>query len=144
AWQQIPHVTQHELADVTELEAGRKRHSQNKQGVKITMTVLAIKAVVAALRQFPQFNASLDTETNEVIEKHYYNIGVAVDTEYGLVVPVIKDVNQKSILEIARELDELATKARERKLALSDFQGGTFTITNLGGIGGTSFTPIVN
>jgi pyruvate dehydrogenase E2 component (dihydrolipoamide acetyltransferase) len=144
AWQTIPHVTQHELADVTELEAGRKRHSQNKGAAKITMTVLALKAVVAALKQYPHFNASLDTTTNEVIHKQYYHIGVAVDTEQGLLVPVIRDVNQKSILEIARELDALATKARDRKLAMSDFQGGTFTITNLGGIGGTSFTPIVN
>ena len=144
AWQTIPHVTQHELADVTELEAGRKRHSQQKGAAKITMTVLAIKAVVAALKQYPNFNASLDTTTNEVIHKQYYHIGVAVDTEYGLLVPVIRDVNQKSILDIARELDTVATKARERKLAPADFQGGTFTITNLGGIGGTSFTPIVN
>jgi pyruvate dehydrogenase E2 component (dihydrolipoamide acetyltransferase) len=144
AWQTIPHVTQHELADVTELEAGRKRHSQSKGAAKITMTVLALKAVVAALKQYPHFNASLDTTTNEVIHKQYYHIGVAVDTEQGLLVPVIRDVNQKSILEIARELDTLAAKARERKLSMSDFQGGTFTITNLGGIGGTSFTPIVN
>jgi pyruvate dehydrogenase E2 component (dihydrolipoamide acetyltransferase) len=146
AWQVIPHVTQHELADVTELEAGRKRHAQSKAagGAKITMTVLAIKAIVAALKQFPHFNASIDTTTNEVIVKHYYNIGIAVDTEQGLVVPVIRDANQKSILELARELDTLATKARDRKLSMADFQGGTFTITNLGGIGGTSFTPIVN
>jgi pyruvate dehydrogenase E2 component (dihydrolipoamide acetyltransferase) len=108
------------------------------------MTVLALKAVVAALKQYPHFNASLDPTTNEVIHKQYYHIGVAVDTEQGLLVPVIRDVNQKSILEIARELDTLAAKARERKLSMSDFQGGTFTITNLGGIGGTSFTPIVN
>jgi len=144
AWQTIPHVTQHDLADVTELEAGRKRASQNKTGTKITMTVLAIKAVVAALKQYPQFNSSIDTATNEIIYKNYYHVGVAVDTEQGLVVPVIRDVNQKSVIEIARELDALATRARERKLSPADFQGGCFTISNLGGIGGTSFTPIVN
>lgn len=145
AWQTIPHVTQNDLADVTELEAGRKRHTQNqKSGAKITMTVLAIKAVVAALKQYPNFNSSLDSNTDEIILKQYYHIGVAVDTEYGLVVPVIRDANHKSILEIAAELDVLATKARERKLGPSDFQGGTFTITNLGGIGGTTFSPIVN
>lgn len=143
AWQTIPHVTQHDLADITELEAGRKRASQNK-GVKITMTVLAIKAVVAALKQFPHFNSSIDTATNEIIYKNYYHIGVAVDTEQGLVVPVIRDVNHKSVIEIAKELDALAAKARERKLAPADFQGGCFTISNLGGIGGTMFTPIVN
>jgi pyruvate dehydrogenase E2 component (dihydrolipoamide acetyltransferase) len=145
AWQTIPHVTQHDLADVTELEAGRKRHTQNqKTGAKITMTVLAIKAVVAALKQYPNFNSSIDTNTEEIILKQYYHVGVAVDTEFGLVVPVIRDVNHKSILEIAAELDSLAAKARERKLSPSDFQGGTFTITNLGGIGGTMFSPIVN
>lgn len=146
AWQTIPHVTQHDLADVTELEAGRKRHSQNQKsgGVKITMTVLAIKAIVAALKQYPHFNASYDSDTQEIIFKQYYHVGIAVDTEYGLVVPVIRDVNHKSIVEIARELDSLAVKARERKLAPADFQGGTFTITNLGGIGGTHFSPIVN
>lgn len=145
AWQTIPHVTQNDLADVTELEAGRKRHTTNqKTGAKITMTVLAIKAVVAALKQYPNFNSSLDSNTDEIILKQYYHIGVAVDTEYGLVVPVIRDANHKSILEIAAELDILASKARERKLSPSDFQGGTFTITNLGGIGGTTFSPIVN
>jgi pyruvate dehydrogenase E2 component (dihydrolipoamide acetyltransferase) len=145
AWQTIPHVTQNDLADVTELEAGRKRHTQNqKSGAKITMTVLAIKAVVAALKQYPNFNSSLDSNTEEIILKQFYHIGVAVDTEYGLVVPVIRDANHKSILEIAAELDGLASKARERKLSPSDFQGGTFTITNLGGIGGTTFSPIVN
>ncbi|MDB5385453.1 MAG: aceF [Planctomycetaceae bacterium] len=145
AWQTIPHVTQHDLADVTELEAGRKRHTTNqKTGAKITMTVLAIKAVVAALKQYPNFNSSIDTVSEEIILKQYYHVGVAVDTEFGLVVPVIRDVNHKSILEIAAELDSLASKARERKLSPSDFQGGTFTITNLGGIGGTSFSPIVN
>lgn len=145
AWRTIPHVTQHDLADVTELEAGRKRHTQNqKTGAKITMTVLAIKAVVAALKQYPHFNSSIDTNTEEIVLKQYYHVGVAVDTEFGLVVPVIRDVNHKSILEIAAELDSLASKARERKLSPSDFQGGTFTITNLGGIGGTMFSPIVN
>lgn len=148
AWQTIPHVTQHELADVTELEAARKRFAQyhtGKDGApKITMTVLALKAIVTALKAFPNFNASLDTASHELILKKYYHLGVAVDTELGLMVPVIRDVDSKSVLQLAGELTELAQKARNRKLSLSDMQGGTFTITNLGGIGGTAFTPIIN
>jgi pyruvate dehydrogenase E2 component (dihydrolipoamide acetyltransferase) len=148
AWNVIPHVTQHELADVTELEAARKRSSQSsgakEGGPKITMTVLAMKAVVSALKTFPRFNASFDAARGEVILKRYYNIGIAVDTEHGLLVPVIRSVDTKSVLQLAGELTEIAQKARDRKLAPADFQGGTFTITNLGGIGGTYFTPIVN
>jgi len=146
AWQIIPHVTQHDLSDITETEALRKRFVENapKGSPKVTMTVLAMKAVVACLKEFPNFNSSFDSAKGEVVQKKYYNIGIAVDTPNGLVVPVVKNVDQKSIMELATELTELATKARDRKLQLADMQGGTFTITNLGGIGGTSFTPIVN
>jgi pyruvate dehydrogenase E2 component (dihydrolipoamide acetyltransferase) len=148
AWNVIPHVTQHELADVTDLEAARKRYTQSHAtksgGVKITMTVLAMKAVVTALKSFPRFNASYDPATGEVILKKYFHIGVAVDTENGLMVPVIRNVDSKSVLQLAAEIGDLAARARDRKLTLADMQGGTFTITNLGGIGGTYFTPIVN
>jgi pyruvate dehydrogenase E2 component (dihydrolipoamide acetyltransferase) len=147
AWNVIPHVTQHELADVTELEAARKRSSQSstgKDGPKITMTVLAMKAIVSALKAFPRFNSSFDAAKGELVLKRYYNIGIAVDTENGLMVPVIRSVDTKSVLQLAGELTEIAQKARDRKLAPADMQGGTFTITNLGGIGGTYFTPIVN
>ncbi|MFM8581656.1 MAG: 2-oxo acid dehydrogenase subunit E2, partial [Planctomycetaceae bacterium] len=148
AWNIIPHVTQHELADVTDLEAARKRyvqmHSAKEGGPKITMTVLAMKAVVTTLKAFPRFNASYDAATGEVVLKRYYHIGVAVDTENGLMVPVIRNVDSKSVLQLAAEIGDLAQRARERKLTLADMQGGAFTITNLGGIGGTYFTPIVN
>jgi pyruvate dehydrogenase E2 component (dihydrolipoamide acetyltransferase) len=148
SWNLIPHVTQHEVVDVTDLEAGRKRlvaSLANREGApKVTMTVLAIKAVIAALKSFPNVNSSYDSAAGEVILKKYYNIGVAVDTEAGLVVPVIRNADQKSIIDIAAELTELSSKARARKLAISDMQGGTFTVTNLGGIGGSAFTPIVN
>lgn len=148
AWNVIPHVTQHELADVTELEAARKRYSHSgtaREGnPKITMTVLAMKAVVIALKSFPRFNASFDAATGEVVLKKYFHIGVAVDTEQGLVVPVVRNADTKSVVQLAGELADLAKKARDRKLAPGDMQGGSFTITNLGGIGGTYFTPIVN
>lgn len=148
AWSLIPHVTQHELADVTDLEAARKRygqsHSSKDGGPKITMTVLAMKAVVTALKSFPRFNASYDPASGDVILKKYYHIGVAVDTENGLMVPVIRNVDTKSVLQLAAEIGDLAQRARDRKLTLTDMQGGTFTLTNLGGIGGTYFTPIVN
>ena len=146
AWQVIPHVTQHDLSDITETEALRKRFVDGaaKGSPKVTMTVLAMKAVVACLKEFPNFNSSFDSAKGEIVQKKYFNIGIAVDTPNGLVVPVVKNVDQKSILELAAELTELATKARDRKLQVSEMQGGTFTITNLGGIGGTSFTPIVN
>lgn len=146
AWQTIPHVTQHELVDITALEDRRKNSmkTRGEHAPKITMTVLAMKAAVACLKAFPQFNASFDSQTGEVVHKQYYNIGVAVDTEHGLVVPVVKNVDQKSILDLSTELGELAVKARARKLDVADFKGGTFTISNLGGIGGTGFTPIVN
>ncbi len=146
SWQIVPHVTQHELCDVTDLEESRQNYMKSigQNGPKITMTAIMVKAVVGALRAFPQFNSSLDTGSNELILKGYYHIGVAVDTEYGLVVPVIRDADRKSVLAIAHEITDLSERARDRKLEMSDMQGGTFTITNLGGIGGTSFTPIVN
>ena len=146
SWQVIPHVTQHDEADVTELESVRRRYmnSAGKEGPKITVTAIVLKACAQLLREMPHFNSSLDFEAGELILKDYFHIGVAVDTEHGLVVPVIRDADEKSILEIAEELTELAARARDRKLDMSDMQGGTFTITNLGGIGGTSFTPIVN
>jgi pyruvate dehydrogenase E2 component (dihydrolipoamide acetyltransferase) len=146
AWRTMPMVTQHDVADITDLEAGRKRIVEGlpKGAPKVTMTVLAVKAVVAALKEFPTFNSSLDLNAGELHVKKYYHIGLAVDTERGLVVPVIRDADKKSIRDLAAEVTSLAEKARTGKLAIDEMRGGTFTITNLGGIGGTSFTPIVN
>jgi pyruvate dehydrogenase E2 component (dihydrolipoamide acetyltransferase) len=146
AWRTMPMVTQHDLADITELEAGRKRtvEALPNGAPKVTMTVLAIKAVVAALREFPHFNASYDMNAGELVLKKYYHVGIAVDTERGLVVPVIRDAEKKSIRDLAAEMTSLAEKARSGKLGIDEMRGGTFTITNLGGIGGTAFTPIVN
>ena len=146
AWRTMPMVTQNDLADITDLEAGRKRivDAQPKGTPKITMTVLAVKACVAALREFPTFNSSYDMNAGELILKKYYHVGIAVDTERGLVVPVIRDADKKSIRDLAAEVSGLAEKARTGKLTVDEMRGGTFTITNLGGIGGTSFTPIVN
>src|SRR5262249_677419 len=142
AWALVPHVTQHDQADVTELEAFRKQ--QDGRGPKLTITAFALKAAAIALKQFPQFNATLDLATNQVILNQYYNRGTAVDTERGLLVPVLRDVDKKSVHELAREMGELAERARQKKVGGDDLRGGTFTITNLGGIGGTGFTPIVN
>ncbi|MCA9047285.1 MAG: 2-oxo acid dehydrogenase subunit E2 [Planctomycetaceae bacterium] len=145
AWITIPHVTQHNLADITELEAARKRYvDTNPKSPKITMTAIMIKAVVGALKTFPKVNSSIDLESGELVLKKYYHIGVAVDTPNGLVVPVIRNCDQKNVLQVAAELTELADRARDRKLKAEEMQGASFTITNLGGIGGTSFTPIVN
>lgn len=146
AWRTMPMVTQHDLADITDLEAGRKRivDAIGPGKPKITMTVLAVKAVVAALKDFPHFNASYDMNNGELVVKKYFHIGIAVDTDRGLVVPVIRDADKKSIRDIAAEIAELAEKARTGKLAIEEMRGGSFTITNLGGIGGTAFTPIVN
>jgi pyruvate dehydrogenase E2 component (dihydrolipoamide acetyltransferase) len=145
-WRTMPMVTQHELADITELEAGRKRivESLPKGSPKVTMTVLAIKACVAALKEFPRFNSSYDMNAGKLVLKKYFHVGIAVDTERGLVVPVIRDADRKSIRDLAAEVATLAAKARDNKLAIDEMRGGTFTITNLGGIGGTAFTPIVN
>lgn len=146
AWRTMPMVTQHELADITELEAGRKRIVDGlpKGSPKVTMTVLAVKAVVAALKEFPHFNSSYDMNAGVLVTKKYFHIGIAVDTERGLVVPVIRDADRKTIRDLATEVVVLADKARTGKLAVDEMRGGTFTITNLGGIGGTAFTPIVN
>jgi pyruvate dehydrogenase E2 component (dihydrolipoamide acetyltransferase) len=146
AWTTIPHVTQHDRADITDLEALRKQYSPQaeKAGGKLTMTAIALKIVAVALQRFPQFNASIDVVRNEVVYKKAIHIGVAADTERGLLVPVVRDVDRKGILQLAVELGQASDKARSGKLTLDDMQGGGFTITNLGGIGGTSFTPIVN
>ncbi|HEX3063641.1 MAG TPA: dihydrolipoyllysine-residue acetyltransferase [Usitatibacter sp.] len=143
-WVMIPHVTQFDEADITELELFRARVNEEnaKAGIKVTPLAFLIKAVVAALKKYPTLNSSLDGET--LVLKHYWNIGFAADTPNGLVVPVIKGADQKGVIEIARESSELAAKAREGKLGPADMQGGTFTISSLGGIGGTAFTPIVN
>jgi pyruvate dehydrogenase E2 component (dihydrolipoamide acetyltransferase) len=143
-WVMIPHVTHNDEADITDLEAWRKQlnEEQARDGVKVTMVSFLIVASVATLKAFPAFNSSLDGE--DLILKRYYNIGFAADTPGGLVVPVIKDADKKGLLEIARELTELSGKAREGKLSPGDMQGATFTISSLGGIGGTSFTPIIN
>ncbi|MBX7105389.1 MAG: 2-oxo acid dehydrogenase subunit E2 [Gemmataceae bacterium] len=142
AWSQIPHVTHHDLADTTDLEAFRRSH--DGKGPKLTVTAFALKACAVALKEFPQFNASLDLAAGQIIRKSYYHIGVAVDTDRGLLVPVIRDVDRKSIRDLAGELNDIAEKARTRKLGPDDLKGGTFTISNLGGIGGVGFTPIVN
>ncbi len=145
AWT-IPHVTQFDKADITEWEALRKKYGPKaeKAGAKLTPTAMLLKVVVGALKKFPNFNASIDFEANEIVQKRFYNIGVAVDTPAGLVVPVLRDVERKSMIELAVELGEIAGRARDRKLKPEEMTGGTFTVTNLGGIGGTAFTPIVN
>ncbi len=143
AWTLIPHVTQHDLADVTDLEAFRKQQSDGK-GPKLTVTAFVLKAAAIALKQFPQFNASLDLAKGQLVYKQYYHLGVAVDTGRGLLVPVLRDVDKKSVHELARALTEVAERARAKKVTAEEMRGGTFTITNLGGIGGTGFTPIVN
>jgi pyruvate dehydrogenase E2 component (dihydrolipoamide acetyltransferase) len=144
SWSTIPAVTHHELVDITDLEAGRKAFKETNPSAKVTMTVIILKAVVHALKTFPTFNASLDLGKNELVLKRYYHVGVAVDTEHGLLVPVLRDVDRKSIVALATELDDLAARARAKKLALDDMRGATFTVSNLGGIGGTGFSPIVN
>jgi pyruvate dehydrogenase E2 component (dihydrolipoamide acetyltransferase) len=146
AWSSIPHVTQNDKADITELEQLRARFAPKaaEAGGKMTVTAIALKVCASALKIFPQFNASIDMESEEIVYKQYINIGVAVDTDRGLLVPVIRDVDKKNIVELAAELTQLSKKAREKKLSPNDMEGGTFTITNLGGIGGTGFSPIVN
>ncbi len=145
-WVMIPHVTQFDQADITELEAFRKSANESlaKSGVKLTMLAFVIKASVAALKKFPAFNASLDANGENLILKHYYNIGFAADTPQGLVVPVVKNADQKGLAEIAKEMGELSAQARDGKLKPADMQGASFTISSLGGIGGTAFTPIIN
>lgn len=143
AWATIPHVTQFDKADITLLEKSRKELNKNSE-VKLTVTAILVKIIVEALKKFPQFNSSIDMEKKEIIYKNYFNIGVAVDTEFGLIVPVIKNADKKTLTEISVDINSLAEKARNKKIGLDDLQGGCFTISNLGGIGGTYFTPIVN
>ena len=146
SWVTVPHVTQFDEADITEMEAFRKQMGKEmeKDGIKITPLAFIVWAVVASLKAFPRFNSSLDASGENLILKKYFNIGVAVDTPNGLVVPVIKEADQKSLVEISQEIRELAIKARDKKLKPSEMQGGCFSISSLGGIGGTRFTPIVN
>jgi pyruvate dehydrogenase E2 component (dihydrolipoamide acetyltransferase) len=143
-WAMIPHVTQYEDADITELEAFRKKLGEENKDLKITPLVFQIKAVVAALKKFPTFNASLDASGEKLTLKKYFHIGIAVDTPDGLVVPVIRDADKKGLLELAAELGEISKKARDKKLTANDMSGGCFSISSLGGIGGTAFTPIIN
>lgn len=145
-WVTIPHITQQDEADVTDMEAFRKTLSEElaKSGVKVTPLAFMLKAVVASLKQFPEFNASLAPAGDALILKQYYHIGVAVDTPEGLVVPVIRDVDKKGVVQLAKELAEVSQRARDKKMGPADMQGGTFSISSLGGIGGTHFTPIIN
>ena len=146
SWLTIPHVTQHDEADITTLEEFRREENKHleKDGVKLTMLAFLVKASAVALHRFPDFNSSLEKGGEALIHKKYVHIGVAVDTPNGLMVPVVRDADHKGIVEIAREVSELARKARDRKLSPGDMQGGTFSISSLGGIGGTAFTPVVN
>ena len=141
-----PHVTQHDKADITEVEKLRKHYGKEVEslGGKLTMTSIILKAVSSALKLFPQFNASIDMENGEIIYKKYYNIGIAVDTDRGLLVPVIKDADKKNIEELSVDLSVLSERARTKKISVEELQGGTFTISNLGGLGGTYFTPVIN
>ncbi|HEY5637156.1 MAG TPA: dihydrolipoyllysine-residue acetyltransferase [Burkholderiales bacterium] len=145
-WISIPHVTQFDTADITELEAFRKSSGPDseKRGIKLTMLAFLIKASVTALKQFPKFNASLDPSGEALIIKKYFHIGVAVDTPEGLVVPVIRDADRKGVFDLAKELGDISKLARDKKLKPGDMQGGTFSISSLGGIGGSAFTPIIN
>jgi len=146
AWVTIPHVTHFDTADITALEQLRKRYARQVEaaGGKLTVTAIILKVVASALKVFPKFNASLDMANQEIVHKKYYHIGVAVDTEHGLLVPVIRDVDRKNIIELSVELTEISEKARNRKVTLEDLEGSTFTVSNLGGIGGTNFSPIIN
>ena len=145
-WVSVPHVTQHDETDITELEAFRqsKKSEAERRGVRLTLLSFLVKAVVAALKKFPEFNASLGADGKELVCKQYFHIGVAVNTDQGLLVPVVKDANLKGMYELAAELAELAQKARDKKLRPADMEGGCFTISSLGHIGGTGFTPIIN
>jgi pyruvate dehydrogenase E2 component (dihydrolipoamide acetyltransferase) len=146
AWSQIPHVTSQDQVDITKLEAFRQKHKAEieAEGGRLTMTVFALKAVATALKTYPQFNATLDVEASEIVIKNYYHIGVAVNTDKGLIVPVVRDVDRKSIKELGVELHDIVQKTRSRKISRDDLQGGTFTITNAGAMGGGYFAPIIN
>ena len=146
SWSQIPHVTSQAEIDITKLEEFRKKHKVDVEtkGGKLTLTVFALKAVVTALKMYPNFNATLDAAAGEIVYKKYYHIGVAVDTKEGLIVPVIRDVEQKSITDLAIELNDLVQRTRQRKMSLKELQGSTFTISNVGHLGGGHFSPIIN
>ncbi|HSJ57888.1 MAG TPA: dihydrolipoamide acetyltransferase family protein [Anaerolineae bacterium] len=146
AWSQIPHVSHQDIADVTELEAFRQKHKEAiaERGGSLSLTIFVLKAAIAALKAHPRFNASLDVDAQEIVLKKYYNIGIAVDTEQGLLVPVIRDVDRKSVAELSVELKNLVERTRAREVSIEDMHGGTFTITNPGPLGGTAFAPIVN
>jgi pyruvate dehydrogenase E2 component (dihydrolipoamide acetyltransferase) len=146
AWSQIPHVNSQDVVDVTKLEAFRQKHKAEIESIggKLSLTVFALKAIATALKTYPNFNATLDTTNSEIIIKHYYNIGVAVNTDSGLIVPVVRDVDRKSIKELAVELSDLVQRTRARKTPVEEMQGGTFTITNAGAMGGGFFAPIIN
>jgi len=145
-WNTIPHVTQFDEADISDLNALRKQYAAayEQKGARLTLTSFVLKAVVDTLKKHPVFNSSLDETAQELVLKEYFHIGIAVDTDAGLIVPVLRDVDQKSMLQVSRELEDLARKARERKVSAEELKGGTFTISNQGGIGGAHFTPIVN
>lgn len=145
AWTTIPHVTQYDKVDITEMDEIRQQYSKklSASGGKLTLTAILLKVAASALKVFPKFNASIDMETTEVIYKRFYNIGVAVDTDRGLLVPVVRSVDKKNINELSQELNDLAARARDKKITPDEMEGGTFTISNLGGIGGTNFSPIV-
>lgn len=146
AWSQIPHVNSYDDVELTALEAFRQKHKAEveEQGGRLTLTVFALKAVVGALKAHPNFNASLDVERGEIILKHYYHVGVATATDDGLIVPIVRDVDRKSVVELSLELKDLVERTRRRKLKLEEMQGGTFTITNVGTMGGRQFAPIIN
>jgi pyruvate dehydrogenase E2 component (dihydrolipoamide acetyltransferase) len=146
AWSMIPHVTQFDKADMTVLEELRPKYAAEaeRMGGKLTVTAVITKIVAAALRKFPQFNSSVDMASQSIVYKKYVHVGIAVDTEHGLLVPVVRNADQKNVLQIAVEIQQLAEKAKARKLTLDEMSGGSMSITNLGGIGGTAFTPIVN
>jgi pyruvate dehydrogenase E2 component (dihydrolipoamide acetyltransferase) len=146
SWTSIPHVTQFDEVDVTELTALIKKNAAKyeKKGAKLTLTAFTLKAVANTLQKHPIFNASMDESSQEIVYKEYCHIGLAVDTEHGLIVPVIRDVNKKSLLELSKDVIDLAKKTRDRKIGGDELKGGTFTISNQGGIGGAHFTPIIN
>jgi pyruvate dehydrogenase E2 component (dihydrolipoyllysine-residue acetyltransferase) len=145
-WNAVPHVTQFDEADITALSAWRKKYSgpYEQKGARLTLTSFVLKIVADTLKKHPAFNSSLDEAAQEIVLKQYYHIGLAVDTEAGLIVPVIRDVDKKNLLTLSKDIEELARKARDRKVSSEDLKGGTFTVSNQGGIGGAHFTPIVN
>ena len=144
AWRTVPHVTQHDRADLTRFESTRKQLKTESPDIPLTVTAFTVKVLAAALKEFPEFNASIDVANDEVVYKQYINIGVAVDTDRGLLVPVVKHADEKTLVQVSEEISALAEKARSKAATLDDLQGCTFTLTNLGGLGGTSFTPIIN